>query len=120
MLSAEADAALFFEFAKGSMQQVGVFSVTPAAGERPVTRPGIFLPLGAADEQNGFPRQARTDDRYRCLGFCHVDILARSIPPLRFASEQSNGLDCLRNDHYSGVPLRSSGGSQTNHAGERL
>jgi hypothetical protein len=46
--------------------------------------------------------------------------LGTFYPPSRFASEQRDGLDCLRNDHYSCVPLRSSGGSQTNHAGERL
>jgi len=30
MLWAEADSTLFFQFAEGSMQQVGVFRVTPA------------------------------------------------------------------------------------------
>ena len=61
------DSTLFFKFAEGSMQQVGVGRFTPAAGKRPVSRPGIFMTLRATDEQ------------YGSLGCAH----ARSLLPLR-------------------------------------
>jgi len=57
------------------MQQVGVIRVTPASRKRPMSRSGIFFPFRASDEQNGFPRKARTDDRYRCFGFCHIHFM---------------------------------------------
>ena len=65
-------AALLFQFAKRRVQQIVVHGIAPAAWERPVSRPGIPLPLRAPHEQNRIRAPARMHDSHCRFALIHL------------------------------------------------
>ena len=83
-LTGKLNTAFLLELAQGGVQQVRIFGIAAAAGERPVARPGVSFPLRAADEQDGVLGLGRPENRDCCFRLVHGSNHYREIAPLEW------------------------------------